>query len=161
MPWVTARRRAARRFTPPPASSLTTSACARSKSCRRSRKSRKRSRLSPSRPPRRASGPPTPTPRPNRKPSQPPNPPPPPAQRGKEQPARLQKLLAAAGLGSRREIESWIAAGRLSVRGQVAKLGDRAVPGEEVALDGRPLELGSKSRGRVLIYNKPEGELVT
>jgi len=70
-------------------------------------------------------------------------------------------VLAAAGLGSRREIESWIAAGRVSVRGRVAKLGDRAAPGEEVALDGRPLELGSKSAGRVLIYNKPEGELVT
>jgi 23S rRNA pseudouridine2605 synthase len=35
------------------------------------------------------------------------------------------------------------------------------MPGEAVALDGKPLELGSKSRGRVLIYNKPEGELVT
>jgi 23S rRNA pseudouridine2605 synthase len=70
-------------------------------------------------------------------------------------------LLAAAGLGSRREIESWIAAGRVTLGGRVAKLGDRATPGDEVSLDGRPLELGSKSRGRVLIYNKPEGELVT
>jgi 23S rRNA pseudouridine2605 synthase len=43
----------------------------------------------------------------------------------------------------------------------VAQLGDRAVPGDEIAVDGRPVELASKSAGRVLIYNKPEGELVT
>jgi 23S rRNA pseudouridine2605 synthase len=49
----------------------------------------------------------------------------------------------------------------VTLGGRVAKLGDRATPGDEVSLDGRPLELGSKSRGRVLIYNKPEGELVT
>ena len=49
----------------------------------------------------------------------------------------------------------------MTVGGRVAKLGDRALPGEELSLDGRPLELGSKSSGRVLIYNKPEGELVT
>jgi 23S rRNA pseudouridine2605 synthase len=49
----------------------------------------------------------------------------------------------------------------VTVGGRVARLGDRAVPGEELSLDGRPLELGSKSSGRVLIYNKPEGELVT
>lgn len=70
-------------------------------------------------------------------------------------------MLAAAGLGSRREIESWIAAGRLTIGGRLAKLGDRAMPDEAVALDGRPLALGAKSRGRLLIYNKPEGELVT
>jgi 23S rRNA pseudouridine2605 synthase len=49
----------------------------------------------------------------------------------------------------------------VTVGGRVAKLGDRALPGEALSLDGRPLELGSKSSGRVLIYNKPEGELVT
>jgi len=40
-------------------------------------------------------------------------------------------------------------------------LGDRALPGEEIAVDGRTLALGPKTAGRVLIYNKPEGELVT
>jgi 23S rRNA pseudouridine2605 synthase len=75
---------------------------------------------------------------------------------------RLQKLLAAAGLGSRREIESWIAAGRVSVRGQVAKLGDRALPGDAIQLDGKPVALASAAaKPRVLLYHKPEGELVT
>jgi 23S rRNA pseudouridine2605 synthase len=90
-----------------------------------------------------------------------PSPLPPPAQKGKEQAERLQKLLAAAGLGSRREIESWIEAGRVTIGGRIAQLGDRALPGDAITVDGRPVALGSKSAGRVLIYNKPEGELVT
>lgn len=75
---------------------------------------------------------------------------------------RLQKLLAAAGFGSRREIETWIAAGRVSVRGQVARLGDRAHPGDQVLLDGREIKIGA-ARGapRVILYHKPVGELVT
>jgi len=43
----------------------------------------------------------------------------------------------------------------------VAKLGDRAIAGDAVAVDGRAVKWGAKSQGRVLIYNKPEGELVT
>jgi 23S rRNA pseudouridine2605 synthase len=74
---------------------------------------------------------------------------------------RLQKVLAAAGLGSRREIESWIEAGRITVNGAVAKLGDRAGAGDQIAVDGKGVQLAAKSAGRVLIYNKPEGELVT
>ncbi|TMH70309.1 MAG: rRNA pseudouridine synthase [Betaproteobacteria bacterium] len=86
-----------------------------------------------------------------------PSPPPPPAPKAE----RLQKLLAAAGLGSRREIESWIEAGRVTVGGRIAKLGERASPGDEIAVDGRAVRLAPKGVGRVLIYNKPEGELVT
>ena len=74
---------------------------------------------------------------------------------------RLQKLLAAAGLGSRREIERWIAAGRVTLNGQVAKLGDRAAPGDAVAVDGKPFESPQKTTARVLLYHKPVGELVT
>ena len=70
-------------------------------------------------------------------------------------------MLAAAGLGSRREIEAWIEAGRITVNGAVAKLGDRAASGDEIAVDGKAVRLAGKSAGRVLIYNKPEGELVT
>ena len=50
---------------------------------------------------------------------------------------RLQKLLAAAGLGSRREIETWIEAGRVEVNGQVAQLGDRATPQDAILVDGQ------------------------
>jgi 23S rRNA pseudouridine2605 synthase len=75
---------------------------------------------------------------------------------------RLQKLLAAAGLGSRREIEGWIAAGRIRVNGVPAKLGDRAGPADAVELDGKHIELrAGASRPRVLLYHKPEGEMVT
>lgn len=73
----------------------------------------------------------------------------------------MQKLLAAAGLGSRREIEGWIAAGRVSVRGQTAKLGDRASPEDEILLDGKPVRRAAAATPRVLLYHKPVGELVT
>lgn len=76
---------------------------------------------------------------------------------------RLQKLLAAAGHGSRREIEGWIRAGRLTRNGQPAQLGDRAEPGDELALDGRTLAFGAPvpARDGVLIYHKPVGEVTT
>jgi 23S rRNA pseudouridine2605 synthase len=75
---------------------------------------------------------------------------------------RLQKLLAAAGFGSRREIETWITAGRVSVRGQVAKLGDRARPGDPIFLDGKEIKISAaKGNPRVILYHKPVGELVT
>jgi 23S rRNA pseudouridine2605 synthase len=75
---------------------------------------------------------------------------------------RLQKLLAAAGYGSRRQIEAWIAAGRVSLNGAPARLGDRAGTGDRIELDGKPLAL--KPAGalpRVLLYHKPDGEMVT
>lgn len=76
---------------------------------------------------------------------------------------RLQKLLAGAGLGSRRTVEDWIRAGRVSVAGRVAQLGDRAGPEDDVRLDGRrltfsPLDLNSRE---VLLYYKPVGEVTT
>jgi 23S rRNA pseudouridine2605 synthase len=76
---------------------------------------------------------------------------------------RLQKLLAAAGLGSRRQVEQWIVAGRLTVAGRAAKLGDRAGPDDEVCLDGRKLDLGERQPGThpVLLYHKPLGEVTT
>ena len=70
-------------------------------------------------------------------------------------------MLASAGLGSRREIEVWIAAGRVMVNGQVAKLGDRAVPSDAVLVDGKPVIRPARSKPRVLLYHKPVGELVT
>ena len=76
---------------------------------------------------------------------------------------RLQKLLATAGLGSRREVEGWIEQGRLTVGGRIAKLGDRAGPADEICLDGRRLELGAPRAAahQVLLYHKPNGEVTT
>ena len=94
---------------------------------------------------------------------------------------RLQKLLAAAGLGSRRTVESWIREGRVTVAGRVARLGDRAGPADEVRLDGERVALECVAPGRaavgpeagasaaqtaqsaheLLLYHKPLGELTT
>jgi 23S rRNA pseudouridine2605 synthase len=76
---------------------------------------------------------------------------------------RLQKLLAASGHGSRRQIEQWIRAGRLTVNGQVAELGQRAEPNADIRLDDRPLrQIDSATAEReVLIYHKPTGEVST
>jgi 23S rRNA pseudouridine2605 synthase len=84
---------------------------------------------------------------------------------------RIQKLLAAAGAGSRRGIEEWLRAGRLTVNGAVAKLGDRAEPGDAFMLDGQRLLLpaaaadpGRDAEGTevtVLLYHKPTGEVTT
>jgi 23S rRNA pseudouridine2605 synthase len=76
---------------------------------------------------------------------------------------RLQKLLAAAGLGSRRGIEQWIRDGRVTIAGRVAQLGDRAAPGDEVCLDGRKLDLNPEqlTSRELLLYHKPVGEVTT
>lgn len=71
-------------------------------------------------------------------------------------------MLAAAGLGSRREIETWITAGRIAVAGRIAQLGDRATAGDAITLDGRPVQRSpTGTLPRVIAYHKPEGELVT
>lgn len=73
---------------------------------------------------------------------------------------KLQKVLANAGVGSRREMEKWIAAGRISVNGKVATLGDRVEPADKIRVDGNPLSTSKDTPVcRVLMYNKPEGEL--
>lgn len=79
---------------------------------------------------------------------------------------RIQKLLAAAGVGSRRGIEEWLRAGRLAVNGVVAKLGDRATGNDEFALDGQVLKIGAVPKGEtavaaILLYHKPVGEVTT
>jgi 23S rRNA pseudouridine2605 synthase len=76
---------------------------------------------------------------------------------------RLQKLLAAAGLGSRRTIEEWIRGGRLSIGGRLAQLGDRATSADEVRLDGVKLDLdrAAGASRELLLYYKPVGEVTT
>jgi len=76
---------------------------------------------------------------------------------------RLQKALADAGLGSRREIEGWIRAGRVRIGGKPARLGDRIGPADPVRIDGKRIDRRSARRQglRIIVYNKPVGELVT
>ncbi len=76
---------------------------------------------------------------------------------------KLQKVLARLGLGSRREIEAWIGAGRVEVNGEVAQLGCRVDSLDQISVDGRPLrrDLNTEVIRRVMIYNKPEGEVCT
>ncbi|HET9108987.1 MAG TPA: S4 domain-containing protein [Steroidobacteraceae bacterium] len=78
-------------------------------------------------------------------------------QRG--EPERLQKVLARAGLASRREAEDWIRAGRLTVNGQAASLGIRVSADDEVRLDGRVIrQRAPQSGGRVYLYHRSPGE---
>ncbi|WP_043739479.1 23S rRNA pseudouridine(2605) synthase RluB [Thioalkalivibrio nitratireducens] len=71
---------------------------------------------------------------------------------------RLQKYLAARGLGSRREIEVWIANGEVMVNGRVATLGDQVQAGDEIRVRGRVLR-GDERPQRWIAYHKPEGEI--
>ena len=75
---------------------------------------------------------------------------------------RLHKLLALAGLGSRRDMEELIASGRVTVNGQVATVGQGVTEHDLVRLDSRPLRLPFEAElPQVLIYHKPEGEIVS
>lgn len=76
---------------------------------------------------------------------------------------RLQKLLAHAGLGSRREIETWIADGRVKLNKKLAKLGDTATARDQVSVDGRLINLKDSQAApcRVLAYKKHTDQVVT
>jgi len=75
---------------------------------------------------------------------------------------KLQKVLAQAGLGSRRAMEEWIVAGRITVNGELATLGMRVMDGDLVRADRRTIRVGSHVGAmRVLLYHKPEGEIVS
>lgn len=74
--------------------------------------------------------------------------------------SRLQKILAQAGVASRRKAEQLIAAGRVTVNGRPAKLGDSALPGKDIiALDGQRLE--EKTDKIYLALHKPRGFVTT
>jgi 23S rRNA pseudouridine2605 synthase len=75
---------------------------------------------------------------------------------------KLQKLLAEAGLGSRRDMEEAITAGRVSVNGKTATLGQRITRRDVVRVDSKPIRLKSgREAPEVLIYHKPPGEIVS
>jgi len=73
---------------------------------------------------------------------------------------RVQKVLARAGFGSRREIESWIEQGRITINGRPARLGDRIDPDDTIKIDGKPVRrIHEPAPLKILAYNKPEGEI--
>lgn len=75
---------------------------------------------------------------------------------------RIQKVLAAAGHGSRREIETWIREGRLEIDGRTPKLGDRVSGTEKFTIDGRLLRVGnSKVEHQHIVYHKPADEITS
>ncbi len=76
---------------------------------------------------------------------------------------KLHKVLARSGIGSRREMERWIEAGRVKLNGQYARLGDRVGPTDKVYVDGHLVSMmfEEDTPRRVLIYNKPLGEICT
>ncbi|RLA28800.1 MAG: 23S rRNA pseudouridylate synthase B, partial [Gammaproteobacteria bacterium] len=75
---------------------------------------------------------------------------------------RVQKVLAAAGHGSRREIEGWIKEGRLAIDGRAAELGDTVSGQERFTLDGRPLRVRSARQSHEhIIYHKPGDEITS
>jgi 23S rRNA pseudouridine2605 synthase len=78
------------------------------------------------------------------------------------EPVRLQKALAYSGVGSRRDADELVAAGKVEVNGKVAEPGMRVGPGDRVRVNGKPVHLRWPDRlPRVVLYHKPEGELVS
>ena len=75
---------------------------------------------------------------------------------------KLHKVLAEAGLGSRRDMEELIIAGRVSVNGEPAHIGQRILPADQVRINGKLVQRKVSSRPpRVLVYHKPSGEIVS
>ena len=71
---------------------------------------------------------------------------------------RLQKFLAQRGLGSRRGIEEWIRAQRLTVNGRVAELGQKVTPADDIRLDGRPIRTRAAASAQAFMFNRSPGD---
>jgi len=74
---------------------------------------------------------------------------------------KLHKMLAQAGLGSRRQMEVWIESGRVTVNGRPAEVGMRVSQDDVVRIGKRTVKLRFEAAPRILLYNKPEGEIVS
>ena len=75
---------------------------------------------------------------------------------------RLQKVLARAGHGSRRQVETWIREGRITVNGKPAEIGISVSATDKIRLDGKAVSIAATSDApRTLLYHKPAGELTT
>jgi 23S rRNA pseudouridine2605 synthase len=71
---------------------------------------------------------------------------------------RLQKYLAQRGLGSRRAVEEWIRAGRLSVNGRIAELGQKVSHTDDIRLDGRTIKTRAAEGAQVFMFNRSPGD---
>jgi len=71
---------------------------------------------------------------------------------------RLQKYLAQRGLGSRRAVEEWIRAGRLSVNGRIAELGQKVSQADDIRLDGRTIKTRPADAAQAFIFNRSPGD---
>lgn len=76
---------------------------------------------------------------------------------------KIQKVLANAGIGSRRQVEAMIQEGRITLNGRKATIGDRMTYHDSVSVDGREIKLvkSKNQKSRVLLYHKPEAEMCT
>ena len=74
---------------------------------------------------------------------------------------RIQKVLAAQGYGSRRELEKWITAGRVVVNGEVAELGQRVTAADVIEVDGQKLRTPKTQQTEILVLNKSAGVICT
>ncbi|WP_239348688.1 pseudouridine synthase [Snodgrassella communis] len=80
----------------------------------------------------------------------------------KMEPVRLQKALAASGVGSRREMEQWISQGMVRINGKIAQLGDKITPDDEISVRGSAINIKWPDRlPRIMVYYKQEGEIVS
>ena len=82
------------------------------------------------------------------------------APKNAEPTVRIQKLLSAAGVGSRREVERWIKEGRLQINGEVPALGVKLASRDHITLDGRPVRLHTPKvkELRVLLFHRSPGD---
>lgn len=74
---------------------------------------------------------------------------------------KLQKVLAGLGVGSRRQLEGWIEAGRVTVNGEVANLGQRVIADDRIRVDGRPIHRSKVVEAQILLLNKADGVVCT
>ncbi|HEV8442243.1 MAG TPA: S4 domain-containing protein [Steroidobacteraceae bacterium] len=71
---------------------------------------------------------------------------------------RLQKFLAQRGLGSRRGVEEWIRAQRLTVNGRIAELGQKVTEADDIRLDGRPIKARASAVAQAFMFNRSPGD---
>ncbi len=74
---------------------------------------------------------------------------------------RIQKFLATRGVGSRRQVERWIAEGRIKINGRLAEAGEPVGPDDKIQIDGKPVSSRTLADHQYLMYHKPVGEICT